>query len=443
MKTAIIGGGISGLATAFYLRMHRPEWSITVLERGSEPGGTMRTAEVDGFRFERGSNGFLDNKPATLELIRAAEAEHLLMRSNDAARIRFIYHKGAMQLLPQSPPAFLKTRLLSWPGKLRVAREFFVRARRDDAEESLKSFGDRRLGAEFTDVFLNAMSAGVYGSTPEKLCVNAAFPLVVNLEREHGGLFRGMLAKRKQEAGPGGVLQSFVGGVSTFIDHLADRLDVRTDAGVRSLQRDDERWTVETDAGTEQYDQVVLATPAFAAARIVAGVDPKLAAELDAIEYSPISVVGLGYRGLSHDLNGFGLLTTAAARLKVLGVLWDSSIFPDRAPTGCQSLRVMIGGQRNPELALADDDELVAMAREGVATTMGVRDEPITTFVQRWPRGIPNYRVGHLAAMERLFLHVDAQPNLYLNCNAYRGIGVNDCVENARQCADAIIAATT
>jgi oxygen-dependent protoporphyrinogen oxidase len=440
MKTAIIGGGISGLATAFYLRKERPEWPVVVFERDDEPGGTMRTAEVDGFRFERGSNGFLDNKPATLELIRAAGAEHLLLRSDDNARIRFIYHRGALHLLPQSPPAFAKTGLLTWGGKFRVLGELFVKAKKDGAEESLKSFGDRRLGAEFTDVFLNAMSAGIFGSTPEKLCVNAAFPLVVKLEREHGGLFRGMLAKRRKEAGPGGVLQSFVGGVSTFIDHLAGQLDVRTDSVIDSLRREGEGWIVAGSAGEEAFDQVVCATPAFETARLLESVDADLAADLAAIEYSPISVIGLGYRGLAHPLKGFGLLTTAAAGLDVLGVLWDSSIFPDRAPAGCQALRVMVGGQRSPDLALQSDDDLVATAREGIATTMGVTDEPIATFVQKWPRGIPNYQVGHLAAMDRLFGRVDAHPGLFLNSNAYRGIGVNDCVESAKQCAEAMLA---
>lgn len=444
MKIAVIGAGISGLTTAFYLRRHRPDWAVTVLEAGAEAGGTMRTATVDGFLFERGSNGFLDNKPGTLALVRDAGAEALLLRSNDAARLRFIYHRGAVHPLPQSPPAFLKTKLLSLRGKLRVLGEPFVAPKRGDEEESLKAFGDRRLGPEFTDVFLNAMSAGIFGSTPEKLCVDAAFPLVVRLEKEHGGLFRGMLARRKREAGPGGTLMSFRGGVGTFVAHLAASFGdaLRLNAAVRSLARADGQWQVTTDEGEERFDQLVLAVPAFEASRLLGPVDAALADELALIEYSPISVVGLGYDALAHPLHGFGLLTTAAAGLDVLGILWDSTIFPDRAPAGCKAIRIMIGGQRQPALALADAEALIAMARADAKRTMGITETPRVTFVQRWPQGIPNYRVGHLAAMDRLFGRVASHPGLALNVNAYRGVGVNDCVEQGQRLAASVAGVT-
>ena len=161
-----------------------------------------------------------------------------------------------------------------------------------------------------------------------------------------------------------------------------------------------------------------------------------MAARLAAIEYSPIAVVGLGYRQPTHPLDGFGLLTTSAAGLPVLGVLWDSSIFPDRAPEGAGAVRVMIGGQRNPELVEQDEAGLVATAREGVRRTMGIDAEPDVSFVQRWERGIPNYAVGHLQAMEELFSRVKHHPHLYLNCNAYHGIAMNDCVRNSRELAE-------
>ncbi|MDJ0655181.1 MAG: protoporphyrinogen oxidase [Xanthomonadales bacterium] len=440
MRTAIIGGGISGLATAFLLRQKQPDWTVHVYEREAQPGGTMRSVHQDGFIFERGSNGYLDNKPATGELVRAAGAEHLLLRSNDAARIRYVY-TDAIHRLPDGPGAFLKTKLLTLGGKLRVAREFWIKPRQSDEEETLKSFGDRRLGPQFTDVFLNAMSAGIFGSTPEQLSVNAAFPLVVKLEREHGGLFRGMLAKRKKEAGPGGVLMSFVGGVSSFVDHLAGLMgdDLRLSASVTALDLADGRWRLQGISDEAPYDNVVLATPAYVSADLLRSVDAGLAGQLEHINYSPISVVGFGYHKLTHPLNGFGLLTTASAGLDILGVLWDSAIFGDRAPEGSKSVRVMIGGQRNPELALKEPDELVEIARRGVQQTMGITETPDTTFVQPWPRGIPNYRVGHLALVENLFQSADQLPGLFLNCNAYRGIGVNDCVEQSGKCVDRML----
>ena len=152
-------------------------------------------------------------------------------------------------------------------------------------------------------------------------------------------------------------------------------------------------------------------------------------------------MVGFGYRHLEQVLDGFGLLTTTAAGLPILGVLWDSSIFADRAPAGARSLRVLIGGQRNPELARQDEAGLIATAREGIRLTMGVDAEPDVSFVQRWERGIPNYAVGHPQAMEALFDHAARYPHLHLNCNAYRGIAMNDCVRNSRELAASMCAA--
>jgi oxygen-dependent protoporphyrinogen oxidase len=442
MHVVIAGGGISGLSSAFYLKQARPDWEITILDAGAELGGTMRTETVEGFHFEMGSNGFLTNKPDTLDLVRESGAEHLLLPSNDNARIRYIY-TDTLHRLPESPPAFLATRLLSLTGKLRTLAEILIPARREESDETLQSFGYRRVGREFTDVFLNAMTAGIYGSTPEVLSVKAAFPLVVALEREYGGLFRGMLKKRRKQAGPGGILMSFNRGVSTFVEHLAAHLDadIRTNTPARAVSADADGYRVQTDGESFAADAVVLATPAYVAAQLLQGLDAEIAERLATIEYSPISVVGLGYRDLDHPLPGFGLLTTASANLPVLGVLWDSSIFPDRAPAGCKSLRVMIGGQRNPELALQDEAGLIATARAGVEQTMGIDAEPLVTFSKRWDRGIPNYRVGHIANVDALFAALPQHKGLYLNANAYRGVALNDCVRNSRELAQRITAA--
>jgi oxygen-dependent protoporphyrinogen oxidase len=422
MRIAIVGGGISGLATAFYVKRLAPEADVTLLEAAPRLGGTMVTHDIEGFRFEGGSNGFLSNKPWTLDFVKDAGGEGLLVHSNDAARVRYIY-SNALHRLPESPPAFLATPLISWGAKLRVLGEVFTPARRDISDETLQSFGYRRVGREFTDTFLDPMSAGIFASTPARLSVNAAFPAVVRLEQQYGGLFRGMLKRRKRSAGPGGVLMSFRGGVGGFIEHMAGVLgeSVRTGVAVNGLTRSGAVYRLAT-------------------AQILVEIDPVAAGWLAQIEYSPISVVGFGYRQLAHELPGFGLLTTSSAGLDILGVLWDSSIFPDRAPPGGKALRVMIGGQRSPALALESEERLIEIAREGVRKTMGLDDAPAVTFVQRWPQGIPNYPVGHLANADRLFARVADHPGLYLNSNAYYGIGLNDCVGNSRLCAEKVVA---
>lgn len=440
MNIAIIGGGISGLSTAFYIKKLRPEVNITLFEKKPYLGGKMKTENVEGFLFEEGSNGFLSNKPDTLELVKESGCEDLLLRSSDSARVRYIY-KDALHRLPESPKAFLKTPLLSFSGKIRVASEYFRKAKTDDSDETLQSFGYRRVGKEMTDVFLDAMVAGIFASKPDKISANAAFPAVVKLEREYGGLFRGMIAKKKKEAGPGGVLMSFKGGVSSFIDRLANSMDIeiKKDCFVDKVDKEDDKFVVIADDSKYLFDRVVLSTPAYTGAKLLMGLDAVLAEMLKTIEYSPISVVGLGYENLSHPLDGFGLLTTTSSKKEILGVLWDSSIFDDRAPAGKKSLRVMIGGQRDPELALKSDKTLEEIALKGVKETMGISDIPNVVHVKRYKRGIPNYRVGHLKSMEQLFDRLKEHKGLYLSSNAYFGVGLNDCVSNSKKIANEVV----
>ena len=443
MRTAIIGAGISGLTTAFYLKQAQPDRDVHVFDAEPIPGGTMRTDTLSGFHFEAGGNGFLTNKPDSMQLVKDSGAEDLLLPSSDAARKRYIF-TDRLHRLPEAPGPFLRTGLIGWGAKLRLAGEVFVPKRKEPGEETLQDFGYRRIGKEFTDVFLDAMTAGIYATTPDKVSVNAAFPLVVRLEQEHGGLFRGMLARRKKQAGPGGILMSFKGGVGSFIEHLRRIIPAEWHLGapVEEVVPDGSGYRVRAGDFEAVFDQVVVSTQAHAAAGMLRSLDADLASRLAAIEYSPVAVVGLGWKELDHPLDGFGLLTTTSAGLPVLGVLWDSSIFPDRAPEGSRSVRVMIGGQRNPELVQQDEAGLIATAREGLRLTMGVDKEPDVTFVQRWDNGIPSYRVGHIAAVDELFAHVERYPGLHLGGNAYRGIAMNDCVRNARELAGKLASAS-
>jgi oxygen-dependent protoporphyrinogen oxidase len=442
MKIAIIGAGISGLTTAFYLNRARPEWELSVFDSATHAGGTMHTDNVDGFLFEAGGNGFLSNKPDSLQLVSDSGADDLLMPSSDLARKRFIY-TTALHRLPETPPMFLKSGLLTAAQKLRVAGEFFIGRNKQDKDETLEEFGYRRLGKGFTDVMLNAMVAGIYATTPDKISVAAAFPLIADLEREHGGLFRGMLAKRKKGGGPGGVLMSFRGGVSAFIQHLQKVIPANWHLGmaVSQVEKSQSGYRVSTASGSFDFDQVIISAPAYAAAAMVQRLDPELSKRLAIIEYSPIAVVGFGYKTLSHDLAGFGLLTTTSAKLPILGVLWDSSIFPDRAPQGAKSVRIMIGGQRNPELVELDDAGLIKTASKGLQQTMGIDQPCDTAFVKRWSRGIPSYAPGHIGRVDAIYEQLQQHAGLHLTNNAYRGIAMNDAVRQGRELAERLVQA--
>jgi oxygen-dependent protoporphyrinogen oxidase len=448
MRVGVIGGGLSGLTTAFHLQRARPEVELVVVEAEPRLGGKLRTVDVEGFRFECGANGFLTSKPDGLRLAEELAAQSQLLPSSDLARKRFVY-TDAMHRLPESPALFLKSPLLNPAQKLRVLGELFVPPRRDGKDETLREFGDRRLGRAFTDVFLDAMTAGVSGSTPEQLSVRAAFPLVVELEQRHGGLFRGMFARRRRQAGPGGILMSYAGGISTLVERLRESLRAEWHVGDPALALEPRvspagrrGWLIRTQAQPAgiEVDRVAVCATADSAAGIVRGFAPSLAERLGRIAYTPISIVGFGYRRRVAELDGFGVLTTKSARQPVLGVLWDSSIFPDRAPPGAQSLRVMIGGLRNPELALQDEAGLFATARRGLAQLMQLDAEPDVSFSCRWDRGIPNYPPGHLANVEAICALVDDHAGLYLGGNAYRGIAMNDCMRNGRELGERIAA---
>ena len=441
MRIAIVGAGISGLTTAFYLNRAIPGCELSIFDAAPQPGGTMHTENIDGFLFEAGGNGFLTNKPDSLQLVKDADAEDLLYPSSDLARTRYVY-TDQLHRLPESPPLFLQSGLLTLRQKLRVMGEIFVPRARGQNDETLQEFGYRRLGKGFTDVMLDAMVAGIYATTPDRLSVAAAFPLIVSLEREHGGLFRGMMAKRKKGAGPGGILMSFKGGVSSFIDHLQEEIgaDWQLGTAVTAIESTAGGFRVSHDDNEREFDKVVVCSPAFAAANMLESLDSELASRLRTIDYSPIAVVGFGYRHLQHDLDGFGLLTTTAARQSILGVLWDSSVFPDRAPPGCKVLRVMLGGQRNPDLVGLDEASLVETARQGLRQTMGIDESPDVVYVRRWERGIPSYAPGHIERVERIFNWAGRHAGLYLTSNAYRGIAMNDAVLQARQTADQLAA---
>ena len=440
MNIAIIGGGISGLTTAFYIKQSRPDIDITIFEKESDLGGKMKSVRSNGYVVEVGSNGFLSNKPDTLDLVKSAKCDDILIPSDDNARIRFIY-KDALHRLPETPMAFLKSPLLTLKGKLRVAMELFISAKKDNKEESLQEFGYRRVGKEMTDTFLDAMVAGIFASKPDAISVKAAFPAVVKLEEEYGGLFKGMIKKSKKEAGPGGILMSFKNGVSSFIEKLEESMDITVakNSEVRSLKKENGKFIVSSDKFVLSFDKVILSTPAYVASKLISTINYNIADRLNNIEYSPISVVALGYDNLDHDLKGFGLLTTTSANREVLGVLWDSSIFEDRAKNGKKLLRVMIGGQRDPKLALMSKKELIEIAIRGVKETMGIETKPDFTYVVAYERGIPNYKVGHLTNVDQIFKDLEKHNGIYLNSNAYYGVGLNDCVANSKKCAEEVL----
>lgn len=313
-RIAIIGAGISGLCTALYLIRNLTAAGmaaeILILEADRVPGGKMRTIREDGFHIEWGPNGFLTNKPHSLELVKELDAEDRLALSSDLARKRFIFSGGRLHRLPESPGAFFKSPLLSLSGRIRILGEPFAPGPPDGIDESLGAFARRRLGEEALEKLIDPMVTGIYAGDPDRMSLQSCFPVIRDLERKYGGLVKGMIllqrerrragVKQEMSAGPGGVLTSFDFGVQTLVDLMADRLadGLHTGAKVEQIGRAGGKYVLSL---VEEQGRDEIAA------------DAGLGEALSGIPYSPISVVALGYdkATLENPLDGFGFLIPA------------------------------------------------------------------------------------------------------------------------------------
>jgi oxygen-dependent protoporphyrinogen oxidase len=467
-RIAIVGGGIAGLSLAHALgaRTRRDEVEIVVLEGSGRTGGNIRSERIDGYLCEWGPNGFLDSGTDTLALVRALGIEDRVQVSSDEARRRFIYRGGRLHELPSSPGAFLASGLLSLRGKLRIALEPFAR-RRPDRDESIHAFASRRIGSEAADVLIDSMVSGIFAGAARQLSLRACFPKMYDMETEFGGLFRAMFAlrRRKRAAGtstsgdsmgaPAGKLTSFAGGMEDLVTALTrqlgdivqrerrvvaieDRGPTDPVAGRRFLLRFLGRGTL--DAGA-----VVLTGPSSVSAGIVSRMDSALAEELYTIPSAPLSVVCLGYDEPAVNqsrgpLDGFGFLVPRGEGVRILGVLWDSSVYPGRAPAGQVLLRVMIGGAADPRAIELDDEALLEIVRRELRLTMGLDVTPSFVRIIRHKTGIPQYTIGHLDRLARIDASLATHSGLFLAGNAYRGVAINACIAETAPLADRVIA---
>ncbi len=454
----IVGGGISGLSLAFRLQQLQPEAKITVLEKESTLGGTIRTDERDGFRVEAGPNGFLDSKPTTLELCEdLGIADRLIAGSPAAATNRYLFlGDGKLRKLPTGFGSFLRSGLLSWRGKLSLMMERFRRPAMELTDESIDSFTRRRAGDEAADLLADAMVTGIYAGDPSLLSVHASFPRLASLEKEHGSVLKGMgkaAKERKKEAKARGEtpgranLLSFQEGLTLLIETLRERLNAGPEKGVlvKSIRHQDvesaPRWKVEaTDGRTWESDVVVLTCPAHKQAEIVADLDGDLAEEIRGIPYNRVVVVGMGYRkaDVPISVDGFGYIAPQRLQRDLLGVQWCSSIYPDRSPQDSILLRAMAGGWHRGDIVDWDDERLILAVREELRQAMQVTAAPIFTHIVRWQKAIPQYHLGHLNRVETINKKVANHPGLFVSGNAYHGVALNDCTEQGQVVAEKV-----
>ncbi|HWG41967.1 MAG TPA: protoporphyrinogen oxidase [Gemmataceae bacterium] len=454
-RVVIVGGGISGLALAYRLEQRMPDTDVIVVEERSRLGGSIGTERHEGFQIEIGPNGFLDNKPFTLALCRELGlGDHLLVASDAARRNRYLFLDGRLRLLPNSLLSLLSTDALSWRTRFLLLAERFRPRRRSNGDESIDAFVRRRVGPEMAETLADAFVTGIYAGDPKLMSVQAAFPRLAALERDHGSVLRGMARSARQrraeaaargEPPSSGRMWSFREGLGLLIDRLRERLHSPplTGVTVRTVRRlTDNGWRVQSD-GRDGWDAeaVVLACPAYQQAVILADEDADLAASIDGIPYNRVAVVALGYRAaeVPGSLEGFGYLSPQRQRHDVLGVQWCSSIYPDRTPPGMVLLRAMCGGWNRPQMLDWDDARLVGAVRDDLRRAMGIRVPPIFQHIIRWPRAIPQYHLGHLDRVAWIEARLSRHPGLFLGGNAYRGVALNDCVEQGDALAEQVV----
>jgi protoporphyrinogen/coproporphyrinogen III oxidase len=452
MKVAVVGGGIAGLAATRRLESLLPEAEIVLVEGSERLGGKLLTERVDGFVLEGAADSFLSRKERGVGLCEELGlADELIGRRPENAR-SFVRRAGELYPLPEGLTGMIPTNLdalaesplLSAEGRARLAAEVDLPPAARDADESIATFVSRRLGREAYENLVEPLMTGIYGGDGDQLSLEATFPNLRALELEHGSVIRGLAAQPPAE----GAYPPFVslrGGTDTLVTRLVESLDrPQLETGARAAavrsRGVNAGYAVEVEErATVDADALVLAVPAFVAAKLLAGLDEELAETHAQIPYASSAIVTLGYRNedVPRPLDGYGYVVPRVESADVLACTWTSSKWDARAPDGYALLRVYLGRFGRRDVTRLADEELVALAREELRI-LEIEAVPYRTWIHRWPRGMPQYVLGHTERLERIDEALERHPGLALAGAAYRGVGIPDCIRSGEEAAQAI-----
>jgi protoporphyrinogen/coproporphyrinogen III oxidase len=456
-RVAIIGGGISGLAAAHRLQEIEPAVQVTLFEASGRVGGVLETVRRDGWLIERSADMFTTREPWALALCQRLGIAEELIETDARYRRAFVVRRGRLVPVPEGftlmSPArvwpILKTPLLSPAGKVRLAAEYFVPRRQDNADESLQSFVVRRFGQEAFDRLIQPLIGGIYTADPAKLSMAATLPQFLEMERKYGSLIRGMRSRESgiRSQGTGARYGQFVApraGMQRLVEALAAQLpngSVRLNESVLRIENVDGSWKIATTRrGVESYDALIAATPGPVSPRLLRDVDPELASLMGQIPQAgcSVAVVGVRREQVEHRLDGFGFVVPAIEKRQIIAGSMASVKFPGRAPEGKLLLRVFVGGALQPELAELAEADIRRIVLAELRELIGLSGEPEFFEVARWPGMMPQYHVGHLDLVRRIEERAAAIPHFALAGNAYRGVGIPFCIRSGEEAAERI-----
>ncbi len=467
-KIIIVGGGIAGLAAAVHLKSgakaHGKTVDVLLLEKDNRAGGKFITEKLGPFTVEGGPDSFLPEKIWTVNLARHLGLESEMLPTNDQFKGTYLYSGNKLHPLPEGvmlmvPTMFwpmAKSRLISWPGKLRMGMEIFVPKRKIPGDESLAQFVTRRLGRECLEKIAEPLVAGIHTSNPDNMSVRATFPRFVQMEQKSGSLIRGMLSAMKNRPSGGTpprpsspkmtFFMSFQNGMQTLSDTCVDYIgkeSIRLGAGVKAVEPRGKGYAVILDNGEVlEADQVMLGTASFDSAQIIKDLDANLAAQLNKIEWSTSATVSIAFRreDVKVPLKGFGFIVPRVEGRRINAATYSSIKWSFRAPDDHILIRGFVGGGHHEELVSElDDAGLVKTVLEELDTIVGIKAGAQFSKVYRWMKGMPKYTVGHLDRIAVIDRTVALHPGLYLIGCSYKGIGIGDCVHEAQIAAEKIL----
>lgn len=442
-QVIVIGAGISGLTCA--LRLREMGIAVRVFEAGETPGGIISTVRRDGFLFESGPQSF--QLTAELrEIIRAAGCESEVIEA-DPRTPRYVLRRGKLHPAPMSPPAMLTTSLLGIRSKMRVLSEPFRRTQPVPGDESFADFVRRKFGTEILEHLAGPFVSGVFAGDPEKLSMRSAFPSLAVWEEEYGSIIRGAMKSRGQSGRTRPTLASFKSGMTMLLDAMAEKLGsaVTTSAAADSIEIGSANsWTIHCTAAATtkktEADAIVLATPAYITTQLLAPISVRLASTLAGIPYAPIAVVALGYRRerVGHALDGFGFLVPRTERLRTLGTIWNSSLFPGRCPQGTVLMTSFLGGATDAEIVAMDDEQLVKLVHQELAGVLRISEAPIAQYIWRHARALPQYNLGHAQKVAAIREDVANVRGLFITGNFLDGPSIGSCVSQGFRTAQKV-----